>query len=94
MVIEYTCRLLSIPKIYVSYENSAVLILFLQNSALQLRIKLLLSYLMTFFELTAKYEFKLTPNKGNFENVRQQCASLGGDLITVNLGPEGKQYHE
>ena len=49
---------------------------------------------MTFFELTAKYEFKLTLEKGNFDNARAQCADFGGDLITVNLGPEGKQYHE
>merc|ERR1712096_572821 len=40
----------------------------------------------------AKYEFKLTISKGNFDNARQQCASFGGDLITVNLGPKGKQY--
>ena len=48
--------------------------------------------LIIFLKLTAKYEFKLTISKGNFDNARQQCASLGGDLITVNLGPKGKQY--
>ena len=48
-----------------------------------------------FFNLeTARYEFRITPNSGNYDNARDHCAAMGGDLITVNLGPEGSQYHE
>merc|ERR1712157_101231 len=42
----------------------------------------------------AKYEFQITHDKGNYEFAREQCHKMGGDLITVHLGPEGKEYHE
>ena len=41
-----------------------------------------------------KYEFRITPEEGNFNYARQQCFNMGGDLIQVNLGPEGKAYHQ
>ena len=40
-----------------------------------------------------KYKFRLTPVGGNFGEARQMCQTLGGDLISKNLGPEGKHYH-
>ena len=39
------------------------------------------------------YKFRLTPVGGNFGEARQMCQTLGGDLISKNLGPEGKDYH-
>ena len=48
---------------------------------------------MILIKLTAKYEFKLTSSKGNYEYARTSCSAMGGDLITVNLGPEGNIYH-
>ena len=41
-----------------------------------------------------KYEFRYTPEKGNFMYGRKQCAKMGGDLITVNAGPEDHKYHK
>ena len=40
------------------------------------------------------YEFKVTPNKGNFDHARAQCAEIKGDLITVNILPRGQKYHK
>ena len=40
------------------------------------------------------YKFQVTPTKGTFDNARQQCFDMGGDLIHINLGPQGAQYHE
>merc|ERR1712183_826760 len=31
------------------------------------------------------YTFKITTNRGTFDNCRQQCIDLGGDLIQHNL---------
>ena len=58
--------------------------------------KLYLELQIIVFKLTAEYEFQLTCEKANFEKSRKLCANMGGggDLITVNLGPKGKQYHE
>ena len=41
----------------------------------------------------SNYKFRLTPVGGNFGEARQMCQTLGGDLISKNLGPEGKHYH-
>merc|ERR1712096_436368 len=31
----------------------------------------------------AKYVFKLTPREGSFDNTREQCINMGGDLIPL-----------
>jgi|ERR1712142_606121 len=41
----------------------------------------------------AKYKYMFTPKKSNYDNARRQCAEMGGDLVSFNLGPEGKRYH-
>ena len=44
--------------------------------------------------ITVEYEFRLTPRSSNFDTARHQCVQMGGDLITVNMGPQGQKYHE
>jgi len=39
------------------------------------------------------YTFKITPNRGNFDDCRKQCQQLGGDLIQYNFGANGFMYH-
>ena len=38
---------------------------------------------------TVSYEFRITSSPGNFDNVCAQCASMGADLISVNMKAEG-----
>ena len=40
---------------------------------------------------TAEYEFQITPKAGTFDNVREQCHFMGGDLITTNMLPQGEK---
>merc|ERR1719427_1440111 len=44
-------------------------------------------------EIHSGYTFKITPNRGNFDDCRKQCQTLGGDLIQINFGKAGLQYH-
>ena len=39
------------------------------------------------------YEFKITPQRGTFDECRQQCHDMGGDLIQINFGENGTKYH-
>jgi len=39
------------------------------------------------------YRFELTKSNGNWNQVRQQCQSVGGDLLSKTLGPDGSKYH-
>jgi len=41
-----------------------------------------------------RYEFRMTSNKGRWDNVKAQCSDMGGQLISHNLRDEGLQYHE
>merc|ERR1712183_1147794 len=41
-----------------------------------------------------EYQFTITSKKGTFDEVRNECIMLHGDLITINLGPKGQRYHE
>ena len=56
-----------------------------------------MNFVNVFFDIifkTVRYEFRITPSTGNFENVRAQCASMGGDLLSVSMKADGSQYHE
>ena len=39
------------------------------------------------------YKFKITTNPGNFDEAREQCYDLEGDLLHRNFGPDGALYH-
>jgi len=39
------------------------------------------------------YTFRITPNRGNFEDCRKQCQFMGGELIHLNFGGNGVKYH-
>ena len=41
-----------------------------------------------------KYEFRVTSNQGTWEYAQAQCGDMGGQLISQNLGNEGRQYHK
>ena len=51
-------------------------------------------FLNLFLNKLVRYEFRITASRGNFDNARDQCASMGGDLLTESMKPEGSQYHE
>ena len=58
------------------------------------------SYKVFFFIVTktnkkfaVNLRFKLTEEKGSFDDARTKCIALGGDLVTENLGPGGIHYH-
>jgi len=44
-------------------------------------------------EKFSDYTFEITPNRGNFDDCRKQCQSMGGDIIHVNFGKNGLKYH-
>jgi len=40
------------------------------------------------------YEFRITSKSLKFSEARKECQRLGGDLITVSMGPQGEKYHK
>merc|ERR1712183_548484 len=48
----------------------------------------------TFMDKFITYEFKITPNRGNYWECREQCLDMGGDLLYHSFGEEGEQYHD
>ena len=39
------------------------------------------------------YSFRITKDKGTYDDVRRWCHDIGGELLHENLGPAGYQYH-
>merc|ERR1719376_82704 len=50
-------------------------------------------FIAKFNETIFGYTFKITPNRGTFDDCRKQCQQLGGDLIQWNFGANGFKYH-
>jgi len=41
-----------------------------------------------------EYKYFVTPKRGTFDQIREECKSYGGDLVHKSLGENGLEYHD
>ena len=71
------------------------LVVFINKSYIKTYYELITFFsiqLITFYLAAVKYEFKRTPRRASFNDARDQCKAMGGELLTANMKFRGKKY--